>query len=78
MLAIRERKSDEFKTLRQALGYSLSVVICAIPQEGFEYMQQLIGSQDADIFWVIKENLKKNKLVRNFPNEVAAIKKLAS
>lgn len=76
ILALRERKSDEFKTLRQALGYSLSVVICAIPQEGFEYTKQLIDSQDADVLWVIKENLKKNRLVRNFPNEVAAIKKL--
>jgi hypothetical protein len=76
ILAVRERKSDEFKTLRQALGYSLSVVICAIPQEGFEYMQQLVDSQDADILWVTKENLKKNRLIKNFPDEVAAIKKL--
>jgi len=26
--------------------------------------------------WVMKENLKKNRLIKNFPNEVAAIKKL--
>ncbi len=76
ILAIRERKSDEFKTLRQALGYSLSVVVCAIPKEGFEYMQQLIDSQEADMLWVIKENLKKNRLIKNFPDEVAATKKL--
>jgi len=75
ILAARERRSDEFKTLRQSLGYSLSVVICAIPKEGFEYMQQLTDSQDADILWVIKENLKKNRLIKNFPNEVGAIKK---
>jgi hypothetical protein len=76
ILAARERKSDEFKTLRQALGYSLSVVVCAIPKEGFEYMKQIIDSQDVDVLWVMKENLKKNRLIRNFPNEVAAIKKL--
>jgi len=76
ILAISERKSDGFKTLRQALGYSLSVVVCAIPKEGFEYMKQIIGSQDVDILWVMKENLKKNRLIKNFPNEVAAIKKL--
>jgi len=76
ILATRERKSDEFKTLRQALGYSLSVVICAIPKEDFEYMQQLIDSQEADILWIIKENLKKNRLIKKFPNEVAAIKRL--
>ena len=76
ILATRERKSNEFKTLRQALGYSLSVVICAIPKEGFEYMRQIIDSQDADLLWIIKENLKKNRLIKNFPNEAAAIKKL--
>jgi len=76
ILATRERKSNEFKTLRQALGYSLSVVICAIPKEGFEYMKQIIDSQDVDVLWVMKENLKKNRLIKNFPNEVAAIKKL--
>jgi hypothetical protein len=76
ILAARERKSNEFKTLRQALGYSLSVVICAIPKEGFEYMQQIIDSQDVDVLWVMRENLKKNRLIKNFPNEVAAIKKL--
>ena len=76
ILAVRERKSDEFKTLRQALGYSLSVVICGIPQEGFEYMRRLVDSQDVDILWIVKENLKKNRLIKNFPNQVAGIKKL--
>ncbi len=76
ILATVNRKTDEFKTLRQALGYSLSVVICAIPKEGFEYMQQIAASRDLDVLWVIRENLKKNRLVKNFPAEVAAAKKL--
>jgi hypothetical protein len=73
-----ERKTAEFRTLRQTLGYSLSVVTCASPIEGFAYMQQIAGSHDADVLWVIKENLKKNRLIRNFPNEVASTKKLLS
>jgi hypothetical protein len=72
----RERKSDEFKTLKQGLGYSLSVVVCAIPREGFEYMHQLVDTQNSDILWVVKENLKKNRLIKNFPEEVASIKKI--
>jgi len=76
VLAVKERKSDEFKTLRQALGYSLSVVICAIPKEGFGYLRNLIDSRDADVLWVIRENLKKNRLTKNFPAEVAETKKL--
>jgi hypothetical protein len=76
IVAAQERKSDEFKTLKQGLGYSLSVVVCAIPREGFEYMRQLTDTQDADILWIVKENLKKNRLIKNFPEEVASIKKL--
>jgi len=65
----KERNSD-FKTLRQGLGYSLSVVISAVPKEGFELMHKLADTQDADIKWIIKENLKKNRLLKNFPKEV--------
>ena len=78
MLVAGERKSAEFRTLRQTLGYSLSVVTYAGPKEGFAYMQRIVGSHDADVLWVIKENLKKNRLIRNFPNEVASTKKLLS
>jgi hypothetical protein len=78
ILAAEDRKTSEFRTLRQALGYSLSVVICAIPKAGFEYMTRIAGSNDPDILWVIKENLKKNRLVKNFPAEVAATQKLLS
>jgi hypothetical protein len=78
ILSDKERKSEQFKTLKKGLGYTLSVVISAIPEEGFAYMEQLIESrkQDKDIQWVLKENLKKNRLVKNFPDEVAALKHL--
>lgn len=76
ILTATERKSYEFKTMKKGLGYTLSVVICAIPKEGFEFMRQLTDSQDADILWIIKENLKKNRLIKNFPGEVTSIKKL--
>ncbi len=76
ILSSRERKSQEFKTMRKGLGYTLSVVVCATPKEGFGLMQQLVGLQDADILWIIKENLKKNRLTKNFPDDVASIKEL--
>jgi hypothetical protein len=75
VVASPERK-PEIKTLKQGLGYSLSVVVCAILREGFEYMRQLVDTQDAGILWIVKENLKKNRLIKNFPEEVASIKKL--
>ena len=76
IIVSKERKSEAFKKLKQALGYSLSVVICGVPKEGFEYMYQLIDSKDTDIFWIVKENLKKNRLKKNFPEEVDSMKKL--
>ena len=75
VLSSKERKSPEFKALRQTLGYSISVVVSAVPKEGFEYLNNLALSRDADIVWIAKENLKKNRLVRRFPREVAAVNK---
>jgi hypothetical protein len=73
----RER-GPVFRTLRQGLGYSLSVVVSSIPEEGFEFMRRLAGSRDVDILWVVRENLKKNRLVRRHPREVESIQKLLS
>ena len=74
VLASDERTSAEFKTLRQGLGYSLSVVICALPREGFAYLHDLGRSEDADVQWIVKENLKKNRLAKASPKEVDFIR----
>ena len=76
IISTRARNSFEFKTLRKGLGYTLSVVTYAIPKEGFEFMRRLIDSQDADVQWIVKENLKKNRLIKNHPDEVDSIKRL--
>jgi len=76
ILSVKEHKAEEFKILKKGLGYSLRVVISATPKEGFEYMHQLVKSQDKDILWILKENLKKNRLIKNFSMEVASIKEL--
>lgn len=68
-----ERKSEEFRTLRQALGYSLSVVVCALPREGFDYLRHLALSSDKDVRWVLKENLRKKRLISRYPDETGAI-----
>ena len=76
ILSNKERKSDMFKTMRKGLGYTLSVVVCAVPKEGFLLIQKLVGLQDADIRWIIKQNLKKKRLTKNFPDDVASINEL--
>jgi hypothetical protein len=76
ILAAKERKSNEFKALRKGLGYTFSVVIYGLPKEGFRLMHKIASSEDADILWIVKQNLRKNRLLRNFPDEVALVKNL--
>jgi hypothetical protein len=49
--------------------------VCAIPKEGFEFLRQLVNSGDNDLLWVVKQNLKKNRLLKNFPGNVASLTK---
>jgi hypothetical protein len=74
--AAQARKGKDFRTLRKALGYTLSVVVRATPEQGFEFMRQLVDLQDPDVRWIVKENLKKNRLVKNFPEQVESVKSL--
>ena len=72
---IKDRKTESFRVLRKALAYTLSVVIVSLPKEGFEFLNRLVKIDDPDIKWIIRENLKKNRLIKNFPTEVNALKK---
>lgn len=76
MLESEERRSEEFRVLRKALGYTLSVVTRATPDDGFEFMRQLVALQDRDVLWIVKENLKKNRLVKHFPAQVESMRAL--
>ena len=58
------------------MGYTLSVVVNALPDAGFEYMARLVKTQDLDVRWIVKENLKKNRLTKNYPEEVETMKEL--
>lgn len=59
-----ERKSENARVLRQVLAYCWSVAAAASPQEGFEYMESWLAKSDPDVIWLMRENLKKNRLVR--------------
>jgi dethiobiotin synthetase len=72
------RKTEDFKTLRKGLGYSLSVVVQAIPEAGFKFLDELILNEDNDIRWILKENLKKNRLTKNYPKKVQILSKKLS
>ena len=61
---ITDRKTDAFKTLRQGLGYCWSVAVAALSDDGKPLMEKWLASPDPDIRWIMRENLKKNRLVR--------------
>ena len=59
-----ERKRDDVRVLRQALGYTLSVIAAALPEKGFALMLECAAWDDADIDWILRENLKKKRLAK--------------
>ncbi len=60
----RERRQEEFKLLKRALGYTLSVITAAAPEQGFALMGECADWNDVDIEWILRENLKKKRLAK--------------
>jgi hypothetical protein len=58
------RKADDFKVLRQSLAYCWSVAVAAAPADGKAAMEYWLTGHDNDVRWIMKENLKKNRLTR--------------
>ena len=65
------RKQDDFLTLREGLAYCWSVAVAALPKVGKPLMETWLYSPDPDIRWLMKQNLKKNRLVKMDPAWVA-------
>ena len=59
-----DRRAEDFKTLRQELGYCWSVAVVASPIDGKPAMEKWLVNPDADVAWIMRENLKKNRLER--------------
>jgi len=55
---------ESFRICRQAMGYCWSVAVAALPSEGKPFMEKWIRSQNPDVRWIMKENLKKNRLIK--------------
>jgi hypothetical protein len=62
-----DRADEDFKVLRQGMGYCWSVVVAALPDEGKSMMEKWLESSDKDIRWMMRENLKKNRLMKADP-----------
>lgn len=61
---VQDRRSDEFIALKKGLGYCWSVAVTALPDAGKRAMEKWFASDDRDVIWIMRENLKKNRLAR--------------
>jgi hypothetical protein len=57
-----DRRTDDFKVLRQALGYCWSVAAAAAPENARPYFEKWMRSTDKDVAWVMKSNLGKARM----------------
>ena len=57
------RHDPDVRTLRQGLGYCWSVAVAADPAQGLPAFWAL-DDADADVAWIVRENLKKARLTR--------------
>ena len=56
-------EDESFKVLRQGMGYCWSVAVVALPEAGKPLMEKWLNSEDKEILWIMKENLKKKRLI---------------
>ncbi|MEW6582672.1 MAG: HEAT repeat domain-containing protein [Actinomycetota bacterium] len=69
-----DRRRDEVRVVRQALGYGWSVAIAALPDEGRPAFERWLHTGDPDVRWVVRENLRKRRLHRIDPQWVATMR----
>lgn len=67
---VENRKAEDFIALRKGLAYCWSVAAASYPEAGKKAMEKWFSSKDKDIAWIMKENLKKNRLERKDPEWV--------
>jgi hypothetical protein len=57
-------KDEAFDVLKKGLAYCWSVAVAACPENGKKLMEKWLRSEDRNVVWIMKENLKKNRLAK--------------
>lgn len=70
LVAEPDRRSEPFRVLRKGLGYCWSVAVVAVPDDGKVRMEQWLASDDPDVRWIMRENLRNARLRRLDPEWV--------
>jgi len=63
-MAESDQRDEDYKVLRQGMAYCWSVAVAALPEVGKPLMEGWMTSGDADIRWMMKQNLTKKRLQR--------------
>lgn len=75
LLAVEARRADDFIVLRKGLAYCWSVAVAALPAEGKAAFERWTACSDPDVRWLVRENLKKNRLMKMDAAWVDALQK---
>ncbi len=59
-----DRLDASADSLKKALGYGWSVVVAASPEAGKSRFESLFALKGKHLRWILRENLKKNRLAR--------------
>jgi len=63
-LPTARRRDPDVRALRKGLGYCWSVAVAADPTAGFPALEAWAASDDDDVRWVLRENVRKARLAR--------------
>ncbi len=66
-----DKRADDVRVLRQALGYGWSVAIAADPAVGLPALAPWVDDADRDVRWILRQNLAKARFIRIAPGWVA-------
>lgn len=67
------RKREDFRVLRQALEYAISVIVAASPPAGFARMRAWSAIDDRDITRILRANLGKARLSKKHGDDVQRV-----
>lgn len=63
-LEVDVKDKEAFEVLKKGLAYCCSVAVVACPEKGKKLMEKWMLTKDRNIAWIMKENLKKNRLLK--------------
>jgi|GEM_PF-1640777 len=73
ILKYEDKKNEDFRIIKKALSFTLSVYVSKLPDDGFKLLEKWAKVDDKDIKDIIKSNLKKSRLSKNYKENVDII-----